>query len=77
MTRRILESEGCDVFSSGQRRLLSDYADAQADFSLRCVHMSIGTFSYVAIHYIIMKTRLFKYSRLQWLEHLWDHGNYS
>ena len=36
------------MFSCRQQRLWSDYSDAQADLSLRCVHMSEGTFSHAA-----------------------------
>ena len=36
------------VSSRGQRGLQSDYAEAQADLNLRCVHMFRGTFSDVA-----------------------------
>ena len=43
-TVHILDSQGCKVFSCGQRRLGSDCADAQADLSLRWVHMSEGSF---------------------------------
>ena len=47
-TGRILDGQGCRVFSCRQQRLWSDYSDAQADLSLRCVHMSEGTFSHAA-----------------------------
>ena len=46
-TRRILDSQGCQVSSCEQRRLRSACADAQADFSLRWVHMSEGMFSQI------------------------------
>ena len=35
-----MDSQGSKASSSGQRRLWSDWADAQADLSLRWVHMS-------------------------------------
>ena len=37
----------------GQRRLWSDCADAQANLSLRWVHISEGTFSLVAVNIMI------------------------
>ena len=46
---RILDSQGCKVSSCGQRRLISDCADAQADMSLRWAHMSNSTFFDVAV----------------------------
>ena len=36
---RILDSQGCKVYSCGLRRLWSDCTDAQADLSLRRAHM--------------------------------------
>ena len=44
---RSLDSQGCKVSSCGQRRLCSDWEDAQADLSARFVHMSEGMFSHV------------------------------
>ena len=41
-------SEGPNVFSCGQRRLWSDWADAQADLSLRWAHMSVCWLCHVA-----------------------------
>ena len=38
-TRCILDSQGCKVSSSWQRRLRSDCAKAQADLSLLCAHI--------------------------------------
>ena len=46
-TERILDNQSCKVSSWGQRRLWSDFADAQADLSLRWAHMSEGTLSHV------------------------------
>ena len=43
-TGYILDSPGCKVSSCRQRKLLSDCADEQADLSIRCAHMSKGTF---------------------------------
>ena len=43
-TGRILESQGSNVSSCGQRRLWSDCANAQADLSRRWAHLSEGTF---------------------------------
>ena len=40
ITGRIFDSQGCKVSSCGQRRHWSDCAHAQADLSLRCVHLS-------------------------------------
>ena len=56
----ILANQGCKVSSCGQRRLwlgcagAQDYADAQADQSLRWAHTSEGTFSYVRLSYIFI-----------------------
>ena len=44
----ILDSQGCKVSSSRKQSLWSDCADAQADLSIRWVHMSEGTFSLIA-----------------------------
>ena len=44
-TRRILDSQGCQASSCGQRRFWSDCENAQADLSHRLAHMSNGTFS--------------------------------
>ena len=41
---RILNSQGCKVYSCGQRRLRSDFANAQTDLRLSRAHMSAGTF---------------------------------
>ena len=38
----------------GQRRLLSDYADAQADLNLRWAHRLAGTFSVITDHIIVL-----------------------
>ena len=46
-TGRMLDSLGCKVSPCGQRRLLSDYSDAQTDLSIPCAHMSERTFSHV------------------------------
>ena len=46
-TGHILDSQGCKVCSSGQRRRLSDCTDAQADLSLPTTHKSEGTFSHL------------------------------
>ena len=46
-TGRNLDSQGCKVSSRRQQRLKSDCVDAQADLSLRWVHMSESMFSYV------------------------------
>ena len=46
-TGRNLDSKGRNVSPCGHRRLKSDCADAQADLSLRWVHMSESMFSYV------------------------------
>ena len=45
---RIFDSEGFKVSSCGQRRLWSDCADVQADWSLHWAYMSESTFSQVA-----------------------------
>ena len=50
-TGRLCDIQGCNASSSGQRRLWSDCADAQAD--LRWAHMSKGTFSHVAVRFYI------------------------
>ena len=42
----VLDSQGCKVSPCVQRKLCSDYVDAQADLSLRSAHMSEGTFFY-------------------------------
>ena len=49
---RILDSQGCEMSSCGQRKLWSDSAAAQADLSLFWAHMSEGTFSHGVAHII-------------------------
>ena len=44
-TGRIFDSQGCKASPWGQRRLLSDCVDAQADLSLRWTHITEGTFA--------------------------------
>ena len=44
----ILAGQGCKISWWGQRRLLSDCADAQTVLRLRWTHMSKGTFCHVA-----------------------------
>ena len=51
---RFLDSQWCKVYLSGQWRLWSDCANAQADLSLRWAHMSEGTVSHVAACLISM-----------------------
>ena len=46
-TGRILDSQGCEDSSCGQRRLWSDRAEAQSDLSFRWVHKTRGTFFHV------------------------------
>ena len=58
---RILDRQGCKVSSCGKRRLGSDYAGAQADLSLRWVHMSEGTFPRVAA-LIVNRAKLYCYT---------------
>ena len=45
----------------GQRRLWSDYVDAQADLSLRWAHTSEGMFSHVEAETIKHAYRMFKF----------------
>ena len=52
-TGRILERQGYNVCSCEQRRLRSDCADAQADLSLRWLHVSEGTFSHFAAQILV------------------------
>ena len=53
-TERILDWQGCKVFSCRQRRLWSDCADAQSDLSLRCTHMSEVTFLTLRLIYCVL-----------------------
>ena len=55
---RILDSQGCKVFSCWQRRLWSDCSNAQADLSLRWSHMSKGTFPHVSVYIYIFHITL-------------------
>ena len=48
---RILVSHGCRFSSCRHRRLWSDCADAQADFSLRWANMSESTLSYLSLNF--------------------------
>ena len=52
-TRCIFDSQGCKVFSCGQRILRSDCADKQGALSFGWAHMSEGTFSHVTAHMVI------------------------
>ena len=52
LTGRILDNQGYKVSSCGQRRLWSDCLDAQADLSLHWTHLSVRTFSIVAVQLI-------------------------
>ena len=52
-TERFLESQGWRVSSCRQWRLWSDCADAQADLSHRCAHMSEGKFSHVEALFLL------------------------
>ena len=45
---RLMGSWGPTVSSCGQRRLWSDWADAQADLSVRCSHLPLCWFCHVA-----------------------------
>ena len=47
-------SEGPKLSLRGQRRLRSDWADAQADLSLRWAHMPFGWFCHEAAHIAMM-----------------------
>ena len=49
---RSMDSEGPKLSSSGQRRFLSDWADAQADLSLRWAHMPFCWFCHEAAHFM-------------------------
>ena len=51
------DDQWCKVSSCGQRRLWSDCADAQADLSLLCAHMSEGKFSHVIAHLVAFMPR--------------------
>ena len=51
LTGRILDSQGCNVSSCGQRRFWLDCTYAQADLSLCLGHMSESMFSKVAAAY--------------------------
>ena len=48
-TEHILDSQGCNISSYGQRRLRSDYADKQVYLSVRSAHMTKGTFSHIRL----------------------------
>ena len=54
---RILDSQERTVSSCGQRRLLSDCVDVQADLSLRWTYISEVTFSRVTAHYVYVLGR--------------------
>ena len=51
-TGHMLDSQGYNVSSSGQRRFWSDCADAQANLSVRCAHTPEGTFTHVLVHLV-------------------------
>ena len=50
---RSIGSQGPNFSSCGQRRLLSDWADAQADLSLRWAHMPLCRFCHALAHYYL------------------------
>ena len=53
-------SQGPKLSSCGQRRLWSDWADAQADLSLRWVHMPFCLFFMMRLNYRLVKLNKFQ-----------------
>ena len=57
-TERILDSQGCEVSSCGQRRHGLDCPGVQADLSLRLTHMSEGRFLMLPLKYQLFKCKV-------------------
>ena len=51
---RSVSSKGSKLSSCGQRRLLSDWADAKADLRLRWAHMPFCWFCRALAHFIVI-----------------------
>ena len=67
-TVRILDSQVCKVALCRQRRLLPGCADAQADLSLRWMHVRRSVFSCCSSFYFIGKVHVM---------HNWEKGPYD
>ena len=57
-TVRLKDSQGPNAFSGGQRRLWSDWADAQADLNLRWAHVILLGFVMLQLIYTWLWRRL-------------------